>query len=332
MPLRVAVVGMGEAGTIHANVYQKHPECRLVAVCDVKRERADAAAALYGCQAFYSVSEMLGAGIEIDAASVCTAGVERGADHYAPTMELLAAGIPVLGEAPICNDVKKAREMVALAHARGLRYAVNLNHRFTPAAVRAKAWCEQGRLGELHLINMTLWAVDEDESSPYIHVRSFVPQAVDVMRYFCGEVLMVQAFLKRGRGRRAWSNVQMNLLFGNGAVGHLASSCDAGRSYGVETLEAVGSEGRFVLREACEALEFYSRRSAQVEKYEFLGNMTSLDETFASRIGTWVAQNLRGAPPEEVDGSGRDALKAQLVADAAIESWETGRVVKVPGE
>ena len=138
MPLRVAIVGMGGIGNTHAGVYQKRPDCEIVAVCDISRERADRAAERYGCPAFGSVREMLAGGIGIDAASVCTAGKENGGDHYEPTMELLAANIPVLGEKPISNEIPKAREMVALAREKGLRYGINLNHRFTPAALRAK--------------------------------------------------------------------------------------------------------------------------------------------------------------------------------------------------
>ena len=275
---------------------------------------------------------MLASGIALDCASVCTAGTENGGDHYQPTMELLSAGIPVLGEKPIANEIDQARAMVALAREKGLRYGINLNHRFTPAAVRAKGWVEEGRLGELQLINMTLWIDNPNESSPWFHMRALHPHSIDVMRFFCGDVEKVQAFFKKGRGRAIWSNVQVNLLFKNGVIGHLTGSYDAGGSYGLETCEVVGSDGRFIIREACQALEYYPRRSREVEKYEYLGNMMAFPETFPSRIGTWVAQNLRGAPPAEIDGSGVDALKAQLVIEAAIESWETGRVVTVPEE
>ena len=88
-----------------------------MAVCDIIPEKADIAAERYRCQGFYSVKEMLASGIKIEAASMCTAGVGNGGDHYKPTMELLPAGIPVLGEKPISNDIRKAEEMVALARA-----------------------------------------------------------------------------------------------------------------------------------------------------------------------------------------------------------------------
>ena len=273
---------------------------------------------------------MIGA-IEIDIASVCTAGVENGGDHYEPTMALLNAGIPVLGEKPISNEIPKAREMVALAKQKGLRYGINLNHRFTPAAGKAKEWVDTGRLGELNIINMTMWINNPNESSPYFHMRALHPHSIDVMRYFCGDVKKVQAFFKKGRCRKIWSNVQVNMQFENGVIGHLTGSYDAGGSYGLERLEVVGSEARFVLLEACEHLEFYPRRSQQVEKYAYLGDMMSFGETFESRITRWIDQNIEGAGPDEIDGSGEDALKAQLIIEAAIESWENGQVVEIEG-
>jgi predicted dehydrogenase len=272
------------------------------------------------------------AGTSIDIASVCTAGKENGGDHYEPTIALLNAGIAVLGEKPISNEVPKAREMVALAGRKGLRYGINLNHRFTPAALRAREWTDQGRLGELNIVNMTMWINNPNESSPYFHMRALHPHSLDVMRYFCGDVEKVQAFFKRGRGRKIWSNIQVNLLFENGIIGHLTGSYDAGPGYGLETLELVGSDGRLVLHDACEHLEFYPRHSRETETYDYLGGMMSFGETFGTRIDRWIEQNVARVGPSEIDASGEDALKVQLIIEAAIESWETGSVVRVEKE
>ena len=336
MTLNVAIVGVGNIGNIHAGVYRSNPACKIVAVCDVIQERADKAAAQYGAPGFYSVAEMLASGIHIDAASMCAAGVENGGDHYKPTMELLSGGIPVLGEKPISNDIRCAEEMVALAQAKHLRYGVNLNHRFTPAAQLAKEWVTAGRLGEINIINMTMWINNPNETSPWFHIRALHPHSLDVMRYFGGDVSKVQAFLKRGPrpdgpdGRRVcWSNLQANLLFKNGILGHLTGSYDAGGSYGLETLEVVGSEARFVLLDACEHLHFYPRFSREIETFDYLGGMKSFGETFASRIGKWVEQNVEGVPPDEIEASGADALRVQRIIEAIIQSWETDSVVNL---
>lgn len=328
--LHVGIVGLGGIGNNHARCYTANPNAKVVAVCDVIRDKADAAAVQYEAQAFYSVKSMLASGVELDGCSVTTAGVENGGDHYKPTMELLEAGIPVLGEKPISNEIPKARRMVALAKKKRIPYAINLNHRFTPAAVRAKEWLEQGRLGELNIVNMTMWINNPNESSPWFHIRALHPHSLDVMSYFAGDVDKVQAFLKKGKGRKIWSNLQANILYKNGVIGHLTGSYDAGGSYGLETLELVGSNGRVIVNEACEKLSFYPRFSSEVESYDHLGGMGSFGDTFPSRIGAWIDDLRKKVPPSKVNAKGADALKVQLIIESIIKSWETEQVVKVP--
>jgi len=330
MKLRIGIVGMGGIGNTHARVYQELKEqVELVAACDIIKERADKAAADYNCKQFYSVQEMLDSGIKLDACSMCTAGVENGGDHYKPTMELLAAGIPVLGEKPISNEIDKAEEMVALAKQKNVRYAINLNHRFTPAAVRAKEWITSGRLGQLHIINMRMWIPNPNETSPWFHMRALHPHSIDVMRYFCGDVKKVHAFMSKGKGRNIWSNAQVGMLFENGVVGNLTGSYDAGGTYGLECCDVAGSDARFVLEDACERLFFYPRTGIEVERYDHLGGMKSFGDTFKSRISFWVNQLIEQTPPEKIEASGAEALKAQKNIEAAIKSFETGRDVEL---
>lgn len=332
MALRVAIVGMGNIGNVHARVYSEHPDAKIVAVCDLIEERSDVAAEKYGCQGFYSVQDMLDSTIEFDAVSVTTAGLENGGDHYEPTMQLLRAGYPVLGEKPISNDVSKAAEMVAFAKEKNLRYGINLNHRFTPAAEKARAWVDKGRLGEINMIDMTMWINNPNESSPHFHMRALHPHSFDVMRYFArSDVVKVHAFFKKGKNRDIWSNVQVNLLYDNGIIGHLRGSYDGNfgkaGTYGLESLDVVGSEGRFYLRDACEELTYYPRFDTNVECYENLGGMSHFSQTFDSRIARWIEQNIAQVAPEDIDGSGEDGLRSQQVIEAAIESWETGKVI-----
>jgi predicted dehydrogenase len=330
--INVGIVGLGNIGNTHAGVYKKIPDVQLVAVCDIIKERADKAAGAYGAKAFYSVDELLGSGVKLDAVSVCTAGKENGGDHYKPTMQLLRAGIPVLGEKPISNELAKADEMVALAKEKRLPYGVNLNHRFTPAALRARQWLDAGRCGEINMINMFMWINNPNETSPHFHMRALHPHSIDVMRYFAGEVKKVHAFFKRGQGRQGWSNVHVNMLFESGVIGHLMGSYDGGgpgHHWGLERCEIVGHDARVVITDACEVLEFQPRRSLESETYHHLGGMRSFGDTFMSRITAWIDDLKNKTPYDKIDAKADDALAAQRVIEAAIESWESGSVVTV---
>jgi predicted dehydrogenase len=332
--LNVGIVGLGNIGNVHAGIYTQKlaSDVRLVAVCDLVNEKADKAAAKYGAKAFYSVADMLKDAGKLDAVSVATAGKENGGDHYEPTLQLLRAGVPVLGEKPISNEVSKAEEMVALAKEKRLAYGINLNHRFTPAAVRAREWLDQGRCGEINMINMFMWINNPNESSPHFHMRALHPHSIDVMRYFAGDVKKVHAFFKRGHQRQGWSNVHVNMLFGSGVIGHLMGSYDGGgpgHQWGLERCEIVGHEARIVITDACEGLQFQSRKAIESESYKFLGNMRSFNDTFESRIRAWVADIKNKTPFDKVDAKAEDALKAQCVIEAAIESWDSGEVVEL---
>src|SRR5690606_133570 len=117
----------------------ENPDAELVAVCDINQERADKASQTHKVKAYYSVDELLQSE-EFDAVSVCSAGVENGGDHYVPTMQVLEAGKHTLTEKPISNNIEHAREMVKKAKEKGVKFGINLNHRFTPAAERLKKY------------------------------------------------------------------------------------------------------------------------------------------------------------------------------------------------
>ena len=104
-PLKVAVIGAGGIGRNHCGQYQGYKGAQLLAVCDMDKERADAAAAQFGINAYYSVDDLL-SNEDLDAVSVATAGIENGSHHYEPTMQCLKAGKHVLCEKPISNDIE----------------------------------------------------------------------------------------------------------------------------------------------------------------------------------------------------------------------------------
>ncbi len=103
---RVGVIGLGPIGNLHADTYKAMPGAELVGVCDIVRERADAAGARLGVRAFYSAPEMLDAAGP-DMVSVATGGHEYGSDHHEPTVQALEAGVHVL-----CENVGHIRIVV----------------------------------------------------------------------------------------------------------------------------------------------------------------------------------------------------------------------------
>jgi len=329
--LRVAVIGLGPIGNLHARIYKEDPLAELVGVCDRLEDRARAAGERLGVPWFTGATQMLRA-LSPDVCSVATGGHEYGSDHYEPTMQALAAGCHVLCEKPICNDIKLAEEMVRAAREKELCFAIDLNHRFTPAARLARRWLDEGCLGSLLFVNMALWIGKPGEfDSPYFHLKALNPHSVDMMRHYCGDIARVQCFAMKAPGRNLWSTASINMQFRNGVVGHLTSSYDIARGHPMERCEVAGVGGRFVLEDMWREATLYPAGDLVKSTYTnpVFGGYRDFDNTFRERIHCFLQQVADGTEPGGIDGSGADGLAAQRVIAAAIESLETGKVVRL---
>jgi predicted dehydrogenase len=328
--LRVCVIGLGPIGNLHSDIYKADPLAQLVGVCDILHDRADTAAARLEVPAFYDVRQMLDL-LHPDVCSVATGGYEYGSDHFLPTMQALEAGCHVLCEKPISNEIPQAEEMVAKAKEKGVCFGIDLNHRFTPAALLAKKWQEEGRLGHLLFVNMSMWIMNPRESSPYFHIKALHPHTVDVMRYFCGDIEAVQCFATKAPGRKIWSTAQFNMRFKNGVIGSLTGSYDIERGHPMERCEVAGTKGRFVIEDMYREVTLYPAGNPEKTVYTnpLFGGMRGFDDTFKNRIHRFLEQVSEGVDPANIDGSGADGLAAQKVLAAAIESLENETVVYV---
>ncbi|MDH7570577.1 MAG: Gfo/Idh/MocA family oxidoreductase, partial [Armatimonadota bacterium] len=277
---RVCVIGLGPIGNRHADLYQENPLAELVGVCDILHDRADAAAARLGVPAFYDVETMLKA-VHPDICSVATGGEEYGSDHYLPTMQALEFGCHVLCEKPISNNIREAEEMVAKAKEKNLCFGIDFNHRFNTAHRLAKKWVEEGRLGTLLFVNMSMWIKNPRESSPYFQIKALHPHTVDIMRYFCGDVEAVHCFATKAPGRKIWSTAQFNLRFKNGVVGSLTGSYDIERGHPMERCEVAGTGGRFVIEDMFREVTLYPAGNLEKTVYTnpIFGGMGDFSDT-----------------------------------------------------
>jgi predicted dehydrogenase len=114
--LRIAVVGAGYMGTLHAEklaaLQRDDPGLRLAAVMDVLPKRARSLGRRLGAPAYGQLSEILH---RIDAAIVAVPTVA----HYEVVRPLLAAGVDVLVEKPIAANLVEAEALLALAQHSG---------------------------------------------------------------------------------------------------------------------------------------------------------------------------------------------------------------------
>lgn len=129
--MTVAVIGAGHMGRYHAEKFAARSDCKLVAVADLDRARAEALADQHGCRAVTDYREVFA---NADAA-VISVPTER---HREVAGACLEAGLHVLVEKPIAVDLPEAQDLIRKARLRGVILQVGHVERYN-AAFRALA-------------------------------------------------------------------------------------------------------------------------------------------------------------------------------------------------
>lgn len=125
-PVKVAVVGVGALGEHHARIYSELPEASLVALIDLKEDRARRIAPLYGCQAGRDYREILDS---VEAVSV----VVPTGEHARIGKDCLERGVHVLVEKPISDSLPGADRLIEAQQKSGALLHVGHSERFNPA-------------------------------------------------------------------------------------------------------------------------------------------------------------------------------------------------------
>lgn len=83
--------------------------------------------------------------------AICTLRTEA---HYPVVMRCLELGLNVIVEKPFASTIAQAKEMVALAEAKGLVLMVSQNYRFQPAPIEAAKLIAAEKFGPVNLVSI----------------------------------------------------------------------------------------------------------------------------------------------------------------------------------
>ena len=154
---RTGVIGCGGISQVHMNALMGMDNVQIVAVCDIREDRAQTAAKKTGAPRVYTDWHELLRDPEVEVVHLCT-------PHYlhAPmTVEALAAGKHVLTEKPMATTLEDARAMIAASEQPGApTLGVIFQNRYNDAVKKARAILESGDAGAGSLINQSIHTLD----------------------------------------------------------------------------------------------------------------------------------------------------------------------------
>ena len=156
--LKVGIVGCGNIFTMHATSAHHLENSKIVAVCDVKKDRADKAAKKYECNAYYDYKELIEKE-KPDVLHVCV-------PHYLhPIISKYALehGVNVLCEKPMAIKYEDAVENVKIAEKNGVKYGIIFQCRYNDTSKLVKENLVNGRLGKVISARVVLTWCKPDE-------------------------------------------------------------------------------------------------------------------------------------------------------------------------
>jgi len=329
--IRIAVLGCGRIGAMHAANIAAHPRATLAAVFDINRPAAAAVAAMTGARLLDSVAAILAAP-DVDAVLIATA-----TDTHADILEAcVAAGKPVLCEKPI--DISLARVNACAAVIKGAPVPIQLGfvRRFDPGHRAVRQAIEAGDIGDLYQVTIT----SRDPGlapDAYLKVSSGIFRDITIhdfymARYMLGEEpvevsatgsRLVNPGLMAGLNDYDIVTVVMKTASGKQAI--ITNSRQAAYGYD-QRVEALGSKGMALSENrrphgmTLHTADFTER--AEPLLYFFIERYR---EAFDAEIDAFVDAIEKGMPPEVGFEDGRLAL---VLAEAAMKSLAEGRVVR----
>ena len=161
---KVAVIGFGFIGKIHALNILKNKDLQLVALVDRNIETIEKE--LNSKAGNFSAGEITADDIkevrkytdldvclkneELDAVHICV----HTDLHYEFTKKALEHGLNVMVEKPFVLDVEKGEELIRLAGEKGLMLMVAHVVRFMPPYLKLKEWVDNGTYGKLRFLSL----------------------------------------------------------------------------------------------------------------------------------------------------------------------------------
>lgn len=170
--ITLGMIGVGNMGGAHVSSLVKNRDFQIVAVCDVRRDKREAAqkqieetyaeeqspGTFRGCNTYHEFEELL-ARPDIDAVVIAVP------DHWHAIIAIAAcrAGKDVYCEKPLSLTVREAEELVRAARRYGRVFQVGSQQRSDPNFRLACELVRNGRIGEVRTVNVGIGGPSGDK-------------------------------------------------------------------------------------------------------------------------------------------------------------------------
>lgn len=341
--LGIGILGCGGiCKGYHLPALARVKAARLVAVADVKAERARKVAAAFKVPAWYDGPQALLADPEVEAVLILTPNY----NHAELAVAAAQAGKHLMVQKPLARNEAEAQSILDAAASAGVCLVPSFMHRFFPDVLRAKEYVDQGILGRVHSVRLrngtpgASWAdwFYRREKVGGGAVIDIGCHGIDLLRWLVGEVSEVFAYTdclireREVKGQRVVPDNEDTAVvlyqLENGAYGvHEISWTQYKGSVRFE-MEIYGQDGTILIRTARGPLAVASRRLDPPGQWL----VPDLENRFQSYGVVHHEDFVKAVLQEPTDLTPRpeDGLMSVRICECIYKSAASGQPVAVP--
>lgn len=335
--VKIGLVGAGFMGKMHSECYRLLPQAKVVAVCDLDREKASEIAKESEARVYTEITEMLEKE-ELDGVDICLPTYL----HRENVIKAIRKGKNILCEKPIALTIKDAEEMIKEAERTKVKFMVAQVVRFWDEYRALKEIYEKKELGELISLNLLRlsptptwqwerWALNPKKAGGALldlHIHD-----TDYAFFLLGKPKII--FSRGRKTKRGWDHVFTTFLYPEGKLVLMEGGWDMPENYpftmvfraqfekGVVEYNSRWEKTLVIYREG--EVEYPSLEKKGKEK-ELGGNIAELGGYF-KEIEYFVKCLKEGKKPElSPASSARTSLELCLLE---LKSLEKGKPLKV---
>lgn len=310
-PLGVGVIGVGDWGKNHVRVFSELEEATVIAIADSDSNRAKALANKFNATHYTQTDELLQRD-DVDAVTICTPTVT----HADLALEVIASGKHLLIEKPMTDTVQQAQRVIDAAKSTNVLLMVGFVERFNPSVHTAAQVIDQGRMGELVLGSARrLGPFVPGRVADIGIIKDMAIHDIDIARFLVKQEATSVYAIAGSLYHKYEDHANIVIRFDDKPTFFL--ECNWLTPYKLRGLNITGSQGVM-------ALDYISQEVTIGSNHWEEKSTNKWDEPLKRELAHFVKSITDNQTPLT---SGVDGLEALRIAEAALESARSKRII-----
>jgi len=325
--VKVALVGAGGMGRVHANAYSKMDEAGLIAVCDIDPEAADKFAEEFKIPAFTEFNEMISK-VDVDVVDICTPTDT----HSECVIAAAKAGKHVACEKPLARTVSQANEAVQACEEAGITLFTAHVLRWFPEYRTLKEQIDAGAVGDATVVRTTrsgthpnsvdCWYTDYKKSGGV--VLDLIVHDFDWLRWCFGKIHRVYARGLYNSKIPLTDYALVTIRFDSGVIAHVEGGWARPSGF-ITSVEIAGTKGLMSYSNSDSTPLVIERKAAEGDRSSItIPENPAIDTPYYLELRHFIRCLESGTKP---DVTPEDGIEAVRIAEAALKSISSGQSV-----